>query len=74
MNIENIEKCKALLESRDKLLRASSMLDEQTARVAIMTVDGALDLGGIPEPELTYAVMDAIAGRVNAIEKQISTL
>ena len=48
MKIENIEKCKALLESRDKLLTASSMLEEQSAQVVLMTIDGALDLSGIP--------------------------
>lgn len=74
MKIENIEKCKALLESRDKLLKAASMLDEQTACVAIMTTDGPLDLGAIPEPELTYAVLDALAGRVKTIDNQLTTL
>ncbi|MBQ9887759.1 MAG: hypothetical protein IJM41_00740 [Bacteroidales bacterium] len=74
MKIENIEKCKALLESRDKLLTASSMLEEQSAQVVLMTIDGALDLSGIPEPELTYAVMDALAARVNDIDKQLLTL
>lgn len=74
MKIENIEKCKSLLDSRDKLLNASAMLDEQSARVVIMTTDGPLDLGAIPEPDLTHAVQDALEARIKNIENQLSIL
>lgn len=74
MQIENIAKCRHLLEVRDNLQKASRMLEAQNARVTVVTPDGPIDLSDGSDKEFTYAVMDAIAARLEGVDKQIMTL
>ncbi len=75
MNIDNIEKCKALLNKRSNLQLAADLLDAGQARVAIVQGFGKdMEKTDLFEEELNAAVQDAISERIRLIEKQIELL
>lgn len=75
MNIDNIEKCKSLLDKREKLQLASDLLAGKQARVVIAQGFGQeAEKTDLFDEDLNMAVQDAIAGRIKQIEKQIELL
>lgn len=75
MNIDNIEKCKMLLDKRAALQLASDLLEAKSARVVIVTGYGEQsEKTDLFDEDLNRAVIDAIDTRIKAVEKQISTL
>ncbi len=77
MNINNIEKCRMLLEKRAHLIQAAGIMAE-LKRKAKVTIEGlAIRSPFIVElidEDLNLAIQDAIDARIQAIEKQIETL
>lgn len=76
MNIENIEKCQALLERRAALLKAQTKMGE-LKRFALVTIQGAArdtEKIEINDEDLNLALQDAIDARIQAIEKQLEQL
>ena len=75
MNIDNIEKCKALLDQREKLQLASDLLGNGQARVVITQGFGKdAEKTDLFDEQLNMAVQDAIAERIKQIEKHIERL
>lgn len=75
MKIDNIEMCKALIDKREKLQRASDLLsDEQAIVIVTQGLSKAAERTDIYDECLNLAVQDAIAERIKQIEKQIELL
>ena len=75
MIIDNIEKCKAVLDKRSKLQLAADLLDAGQARVVIVQGFGKdMEKTDLFEEDLNVAVLDAISERIKLIEKQIELL
>lgn len=75
MKVENIEKCKALLDQREKLQLASDLLGNGQARVVITQGFGQdAEKTDLFDEQLNMAVQDAIAERIKQIEEHIERL
>lgn len=77
MNIQNIEKCQALLEKRARLQQAAGIMAE-LQRNAKVTIEGLAIKSSysvvLIDEDLNMAIQDAIDARIQAIEKQLETL
>lgn len=77
MNINNIEKYQMLIEKRERLQKASSILAALQRKARVTIEDLALPVGSkvsLIDEDLNLAIQDAIDARIQAIEKRIETL
>lgn len=77
MNINNIEKCQMLIEKRERLQKASSILAALQRKARVTIEDLASPVGSkvsLIDEDLNLAIQDAIDARIQAIEKRIETL
>lgn len=75
MKIENIEKCKMLMDKMSKLQSAADLLDGGDASLAIVQGFGNnMRSTDLLEAELNAIVQDAISERIRLIEKQLEQL
>lgn len=77
MDINNIERCQALLEKRACLQQAAGIMAE-LQRKAKVTIEGLAIKSSsrveLIDEDLNMAIQDAIDARIQAIEMQIETL
>lgn len=76
MNIENIEKCRMLLDKRAYLQKAATIMGElqRHAKVTIAGLAKQAPSVELIDDDLNLAIQDAIDARIQAIENQIENL
>ena len=71
MNIDNIEKCKMLLDKREKYIELTQTLDDELATVVITSGGRRYEF---LDQDLNMALQDALQRQVETIEGRLATL
>lgn len=76
MKIDNIEKCKMLLDKRATLQKAATLISDLQRRACVTITGLAKDAQKVElfDDDLNLAIQDAIDVRLQQIDKQLETL